>query len=135
MSDSAINFIRTDTQQLVPIKAVDLGDGSFGLATSGRGSGPAFTYATLLSEALSFSDAQIFRNAPANTKEIWLTLRNGGVTLRTDNGTPTAGANGHDFAGDTGAPWVFTDISQAAALLVKAIQNGGTTTGWVAYRG
>ncbi|HUD21062.1 MAG TPA: hypothetical protein VMQ44_03295 [Candidatus Saccharimonadales bacterium] len=97
----------------------------------------SFVYATLLSEALPTvsSSTQIFANAPATTKQIWFTIRTAPVTLRTDGGTATAGANGCDFAPNAlSSPYVF-DMNQTVALLVRAIQNGGTATGWIIYRG
>ena len=93
-------------------------------------------YATLLDEALPAiaASAQIFINAPASTKLIYLTLRSAGATLTFDAAAATAGANGHDFAHGTMAPHVFR-LNQTQALLVRAIENGGTATGHVTYRG
>lgn len=91
---------------------------------------------TLLTEALPSVTAstQIFANAPANTKEIWLTLRTAGITLRTDGGVATAAGNGNDFAKDSPAPLVLI-MNQTQALLVRAIANGGASTGYITYRG
>jgi len=93
-------------------------------------------YATLLDEALPAiaASAQIFINAPASTKLIYLTLRSAGATLTFDAAAATAGANGHDFAHGTMAPHVFR-LNQTQALLVRANENGGTATGHVTYRG
>ncbi len=93
-------------------------------------------YTTLFAEALPAVSAstQIFANAPEGTAQVWLTIRTAGLTIRTDGSAATAGANGHDFSSDGSTPYVFS-LNRAAALLVKAIQNGGTATGWIAYRG
>lgn len=94
-------------------------------------------YRTLLCEAIPSisSSTAIFGNAPVGTKEIWLTVRVAPITLRSDAGTATAGANGHDFAvNSTTVPHVIP-ISQKEALDCRAIQNGGTTTGYITYRG
>ena len=98
---------------------------------------PSARYRTLLVEALPgvTTSTSIFANAPAGTKQIWLTIRTAGITLRTDAGAATAGANGNDFAVNTSStPYVF-DMSRKEALDVKAIQNGGTATGYITYRG
>lgn len=98
---------------------------------------PAARYRTLLSEAFSglTTSTAIFANAPAGTKQIWLTVRTAAITLRTDAGTATAGANGGDFAANTTAtPYVF-DMSRKEALDCRAIQNGGASTGYIVYRG
>lgn len=89
---------------------------------------------TLQSEAMPScaTSTQIFANAPANTKEIWLTIRTAGLTLRTDGGEATAGANGSDFAADASTPYVFSD-DRADLLAYRAIQNGGTATGWIEF--
>lgn len=92
----------------------------------------------LLAEALPSvaAAAFIFTNAPAGTKEIWLTLRTAGVTMTFDGTTaPTAGAVGHDFSSDGSTPYVFQDYDDVRAKLVKAIQNGGTATGYITYWG
>lgn len=91
---------------------------------------------TLLEEALPSvsGSALIFNNAPAGTREIWLTLRDAGLTIRTDGGVPTASVNGSDFAADTSTPYVFK-INRDTAILFNAIQNGGTATGWTVYLG
>jgi len=81
------------------------------------------------------ASTSIFANAPEGTKEIWLTLRTAGLTLTFDGGAATAGANGNDFAADASTPYVFEEMTQAQALAVKAIQNGGTATGWIVYWG
>jgi len=80
------------------------------------------------------ASAQIFANAPAGTRLIFLTLRTAGVTMRFDGGTATAGDNGHDFNADVGQPYVFY-MDRENALLVRAIENGGTCTGRVTYFG
>ena len=80
--------------------------------------------------------ANIFSDAPAGTKEIWLTIRTAGLTMTLDGTTvPTAGAVGHDFASDGSTPYVFQDYDDVRAKLVKAIQNGGTATGYITYLG
>lgn len=93
-------------------------------------------YTTLDEEALATvsSSTQIFANAPMGTKEVWLTIRTAPLTIRFDAGTATAGANGCDFANDMNSPWVFP-MNYKAALDVRAIQNGGTATGYIVYRG
>ena len=93
--------------------------------------------AVLLDEALPAvtTSTQIFANAPTGTREIWLTLRTAGLTFTFDGGAATAGANGHDFAADPSTPYVFDDMDYTRALLVRAIQNGGTASGWISYRG
>jgi hypothetical protein len=91
---------------------------------------------TLLCEALPTvtTSTQIFANAPVNTKEIWLTIRTAGITLRGDGQDATAGANGNDFAKDSPAPLVLI-MNQTEALRVRAIANGGASTGFITYRG
>lgn len=93
-------------------------------------------FAVLADEALPSvaASAAIFANAPSGTKVIWLTLRTAGITMTFDAGAATAGANGHDFANGSSAPYAFA-LNQEQALLVRAIQNGGTATGWITYRG
>lgn len=94
-------------------------------------------YRTLLCETIPSisSSAAIFGNAPAATKEIWITVRVAPITMRTDAGAATAGANGHDFAvNSTTTPYVLR-LSRKEALDCRAIQNGGTTTGFITYRG
>jgi hypothetical protein len=90
----------------------------------------------LLSEALPSvaSSAAIFANAPADTQLIVLTVRTAGITLRFDGSAATAGANGHDYAVTTDAPKELM-LNKTAAVLVRAIQNGGTATGWITYFG
>jgi len=107
------------------------------LATTGAfSSAVGSTYATLADEALPSiaASTQLFVNAPAGTKEIWVTLRTAGMTMTTDAGAATAGANGNDFSSGTVAPHVFR-MNKTAALLCRAIGNGGTATGWIVYRG
>lgn len=106
-------------------------NGQFGSIT------PSARYRTLLEETIPSisSSAAIFANAPAATKEIWLTVRVAPITLRTDAGTATAGANGHDFqVNSTTVPHVL-QLSAKEAKDCRAIQNGGTTTGFITYRG
>lgn len=91
----------------------------------------------LLDEALPSvaSSAQIFANAPATTKLIMLTIRAATVTMTFDGSAATAGANGHDWAvNNTSSPYVF-QMTQSEALLVRAIQSGGTATGHITYFG
>lgn len=73
----------------------------------------------------------IFANAPADTEMVYLTIRTGGLTLEfLDGSTPTAGANGHDYgAGER----VEFRLNQTSAKAIRAIQTGGTTTGWITY--
>ena len=94
-------------------------------------------YRTLLTEAMPSisSSAAIFANAPAGTKEIWFTVRTAPLTMRTDGSAATAGVNGQDFAVNSGTVPHVLRISQVEALLCRAIQNGGTTTGYITYRG
>jgi hypothetical protein len=94
------------------------------------------TKQTLLEVAMPSiaSSAQIFASAPAGTTEIWMTIRTAGLTMRTDAGTATAGANGVDFVHASTSPYVL-QMDQTRALLCRAIQNGGTTTGYIVYRG
>ncbi len=80
------------------------------------------------------SAANLFPNAPLNTRVILLTLRSFGITVRFDGSTPTAGANGHDYPVSTTGPYEFT-INQGQAKTAKAIQNGGAATGWITYLG
>lgn len=80
------------------------------------------------------SAANLFANAPDKTRVILLTLRGAGITVRFDNNTPTAGANGHDYPITVNGPYEFT-LSQSEAKKAKAIQNGGTATGWITYLG
>ena len=98
---------------------------------------PTYKYAELATEALPSvaSSTQIFVNAPAATKEIVLTLRTAGITYTLDGSAATAGGTGHDLAlNSTTSPYVLPyDYTQA--LLVRAIQNGGTATGTITYRG
>ena len=94
-------------------------------------------YSCLLGEAKSSlsSSTQIFANAPAGTKEIWVTVRTAGITMRTDAGTATAGANGLDYAvNSTSVPYSFP-FNYTQALKCYAIQNGGTATLYIEYRG
>lgn len=94
-------------------------------------------YVPLLCEALTsvVASANIFANAPTKTKQVWLTIRTAGLTMTFDGSTvPTAGAVGMDFASDTGVPYVF-GMGSTRAALVKAIQNGGTATGYITYLG
>jgi len=90
-------------------------------------------YTELESEALPAVTAstQIFANAPDGTKEILATFRTAGLTMRYDAGTATAGANGNDVAAGT---WTL-QCDKALALKIRAIQNGGTATGWLTYFG
>jgi hypothetical protein len=81
------------------------------------------------------ASTQIFANAPDGTQEIWLTLRTAGLTIRTDGGVATAGGDDHDFAADSSTPYVFKPMNRAKALLVRAIQNGGTAAGRITYWG
>jgi len=112
--------------------AIDNGDGTYSLAVSSA----TGALTTLLSQALPscVESTQLFADAPANTKEVWLTIRTAGLTLRTDGGEATAGANGSDFAADASTPYVFSD-DRTDLLTYRAIQNGGTATGWIVYRG
>lgn len=75
------------------------------------------------------ASAQLFVNAPAGTRKIVLTLRVATLSMRF-SGTATT-ANGHDFAVGTHE---FV-MSQEAALACRAIQSGGTTTGFITYFG
>lgn len=90
----------------------------------------------LLDEALPSvaSSAQIFANAPATTKLIMLTIRVATVTMTFDGSTATT-SNGHDWAvNSTSSPYVF-QMTKSEALLVQAIQSGGTATGHITYFG
>ncbi len=109
-----------------------------GLSTAVTNTPAEDTYATLLEEAAPSmaSSAQIFANAPAATKRIWLTVRAVGITMTTDGTTAaTASAHGLDFAVNSlSSPYVL-DMNQTAALLVRAIQQSATATAWIVYRG
>jgi hypothetical protein len=95
-------------------------------------------YTPLLEEAMVSlaTDNAIFKNAPEGTQLILLTVRAFPITLRLNKGevaAATAAANGHDYAvNSTTVPYEFT-MSRAEALKVRAIQNGGASTGWVTY--
>ncbi len=96
------------------------------------------TYSTsgssLLEEALPSitSSTQIFANAPATTKRVRIELRTAPATVRFDAGAATAGGNGVSYT--TGVyNWYFD--SQEEAKKVRAIEFGGTTTGWIQYFG
>lgn len=75
------------------------------------------------------SSTQIFANCPDNTVLILLTIRTVGLTMRFDGNAATAGANGIDYKSDS---YEIT-ISKSNALKVRAIQNGGTATGYISY--
>lgn len=89
----------------------------------------------LFEEALPSVSAStaIFANAPEGTARIELTVRAATLTLRRDGGVATT-ANGQDFKTTAVAPFAF-NMDRSRALLVRAIQNGGTTTGWITYFG
>lgn len=82
------------------------------------------------------SEIQIFKNAPAGTAQVLLTIRGFPLTITTDNNAtpPTAGAHGQDWAVTTVTPYVIP-LTQAAALRWWAIQNGGASTGWIEFQG
>ena len=90
---------------------------------------------SLLEEALPSvsASAQLFANCPATANAAIVTLRSSsdackGITLRR-NGTATAGANGVDIPlGTRVIPLDYTN-----ALLMRAIENGGTVTGYIQY--
>jgi hypothetical protein len=79
------------------------------------------------------ASAAIFANAPEGTARIELTVRVATVVIRRD-GKPATTANGQDFKTTTVAPFVF-NMDRSRALLVRAIENGGTATGWITYFG
>lgn len=77
----------------------------------------------------------IFAAAPVGTVCITLTLRVAGLTMTFDGTAPTAGATGHDFATNSGSdPYVFP-LNESEAERVKAIDNGGVSTGYITYWG
>lgn len=92
-------------------------------------------YTTLLEEAMpsAATATDILANAPQGTKEVWLYIFDAPLAIRTDGNDATA-ATDEQFANDMNAPWVFP-FTQAQALLVSAIQNGGIATGKIVYRG
>lgn len=75
------------------------------------------------------SSTALFANAPANTRKIVLTIRVATLSLRFSGKATTA--NGHDFAVGT------HDLlmNQGAAQACRAIESGGTTTGFITYFG
>ena len=96
-----------------------------------------FEHVTLLAEAMPTlaTSIQIFANAPAGTKEIWLTLRTAGITMTYDGTTAaTASAVGHDFNTGASAPFVL-ELNQTQAKLCRAIQQSATAAGYITYRG
>ena len=80
------------------------------------------------------SSTQIFVNAPTDCQRVLLTLRTAGLTMRFDAGAATAGANGHDYpiVASAGTTYEF-DLTYDQARSVRAIQNGGTATGYITY--
>lgn len=109
----------------VPIQARDKDMDTYN-ASQGNG------FHELHSEALPSvsSSAQIFANAPKNTAWIELTVRVATLCVRHDGEAATTAA-GNDYAVGT-HQLVF---SQEQAKKVRAIQSGGTTTGWITYWG
>ena len=98
---------------------------------------PTSVYRTLLGEAIPAisSSTQIFANAPAGTKEIWISVRTQGITMTFDGTTAaTASVVGHDFNTGASAPFVLS-LNQTQALLVRAIQQAATAAGYITYRG
>lgn len=86
----------------------------------------------ILDEALASvsSSAQIFVNAPEGTRIVRITIRVATLVMTFD-GSAASTTNGHDYAVST---YDFA-LDQANALLVRAIQNGGTATGHITYLG
>lgn len=79
------------------------------------------------------SSTQIFANAPVGTEIVLMTVRAAAITMEFDGTAATAGANGHDYAVTTaGVPHEFR-LNQTAALLVRAIEQAATATGWISY--
>ena len=94
-------------------------------------------WVTLLAEAMPAltTSTQIFANAPAGTKAIYLTVRTAGITMTFDGTTAaTASVVGHDFNTGASAPYVLS-LNQTQALLVRAIQQSATAAGYITYRG
>lgn len=88
----------------------------------------------LLSEALVSisSSAPLFANAPVGAKTAVVTFRAAGVTLTFDATAAVAGSTGIDYAAGT---YSFTFRDQTEMKRTRAVQNGGTTTGYVVYWG
>lgn len=95
---------------------------------------PEMRMSALLEEALPIvaTSTQLFANAPVGTMMITLTLRTQGISMRFDGNVATV-ANGHDYA-VWGTPHTLK-VTQAQALLARAIQMGASATGWITYWG
>lgn len=86
----------------------------------------------LLEEAMPSLTAstQIFKNAPAGTRRIELTIRTQGIVLRFRGGAATTTV-GHDYPVGT---YEF-DFSQEKARQVYAIEQTSSAGGYITYFG
>ncbi|HMS54200.1 MAG TPA: hypothetical protein PKA27_02270 [Fimbriimonadaceae bacterium] len=77
---------------------------------------------------LFFTSAATFGGSlPDGLWRIQFTVRTATLTIRFGNGTPTAGANGHDYA--AGGPY---ELVGGRDMLSK-IKGIGGATGWITY--
>jgi len=89
-------------------------------------------YEPIYKEALPSVTAstQIFANAPTNTEMILLQIRGSGITMQFDGDVATANTNGIDYGeGER----VELRLNYTSAREIRAIENGGTATGYIVY--
>lgn len=74
--------------------------------------------------------ATMFPNAPIGTNRVRFTLRGAGVTMSRKTGTtPTAAGVGIDYPLGT----YCISASRTEIVAIKAIENGGTCSGYAEY--
>lgn len=79
--------------------------------------------------------AYIFANAPAGTRRVYITWTGADIYFRFGDNDPETSApiRGHVMYAATGNSGVNFLDDEANLRKIKAIQSGGTPTGWITY--
>ncbi len=131
MADTQVNWIRTDNQTVVPIKAIDNGDGTFSFATSSQG-GQLSGKGTPGQTCPSITTATSVAILAANPSRKYLYLENNssvpiGISLKGVDPTGIVPTLTNEIIVLQPGQWYESPPNYCPTSAIKAYQTSGAT--------